>query len=188
MKHFQLLINSGKTVFKRDDIGLLVDIPSRSGLSNFLMRAKSQKLLQPMHNGLRALYRYDHKELACKIRKRAYISLETVLYEAGVIFQFSPTTIHCVSDDSRQYEIQGYRYIYHKIKSDILFNPLGIISTPYTMIATPERALCDLLYLYPQTTIENIEILDRSKLSDYIMIYPRSTALALTKLLNGSQS
>lgn len=164
MKYASLLINTGKTVFRRHDIALIVDIPSMSGLSNFLMRAKKQNILQLVHNGLRALYRYNPKELASKIRKKSYISLETVLYEAGVTFQFSPQTIHCISDDSRQYRIHEYSYIYHKIKTDILLNPLGIISTATTRIATPERALCDLLYLYPQTSIENIEILDQRKL------------------------
>ncbi len=188
MKHIAKVINSGKTVFRRSDISLLLDIPSVSGLSNFLTRAREQDILQPIQNGLWALHRYNPKELACKIRKNSYISLETVLYEAGVIFQFSPHTIHCISDDSRQFKIDDYQYIYHKIKAEILFNPLGITTTQTMMIASPERALCDLIYLYPQTSVENIEILSPVKLREYVRMYPKTTTLALEKLLYVAQS
>jgi hypothetical protein len=93
-----------------------------------------------------------------------------------------------MSDDSRLYTIDTTTYIYHKIKNDILLNPIGIITTPTTMIASPERALCDMLYLYPKMSVENIDILDRNKLLIYIDIYPKTTFLALQRLLNGSQS
>jgi hypothetical protein len=188
MKHIALLINSWKTVFRRDDIELLLDIKSVSGISNFFTRAQKQEILYRKQNGLWTLKQYWKEELACKIRKKSYVSLETVLYQAWIIFQFSPHTIFCISDDTRRHTIDGIHYQYHKIKDEILLNPLGIMVTQTTMRASPERAFCDLLYLYPKSSVENFEWLNRKKLEQIIQIYPQSTALALQKLFNDAES
>lgn len=110
------------------------------------------------------------------------------MYEAGVLFQFAPQTIHCMSDDSRSSKVGDTTYIYHKIKDSILYNPLGINISETMAVASPERALCDLVYLYPQTQLENIHALDKKKLGDIISIYPRTTFLALQRLLHVTQS
>jgi len=187
MKHISLLINSGKTVFRRKDLELLLNIKSVSGLSNFLTRAKKQNILFPIQNGLWRLKNYNNSELACKLRIKSYISLETVLYSSGIIFQFSPNIIHCISNNSRNYIVEWTNYVYHKIKDDILFDPIGVNISTNTMIATPERALCDLLYLYPNTNVENIQWLNTKLLKKIITIYPHFTILALEKLLHGAQ-
>jgi hypothetical protein len=68
-------------------------------------------------------------ELASKLRKKSYISLETVLQSAGIIFQDYSHTITLVSDNSVSHEIEGKIYQFSKIKDTILANSLGIINT-----------------------------------------------------------
>ncbi len=46
--------------------------------------------------------------------------------------------------------------IYKKVKDEVLLNPLGINSENNLSKATPERALCDVLYLFGNQFFDNI--------------------------------
>lgn len=184
MNNIAILIKTGKTVFSLEELQKLFDIPTKKGLESFLYRAKKSGILQNPYQGFWALPKYDPLELACKIKKHSYISLETVLFREGIFFQYYGNTISCASTDSRTYTIDGKIYAFSKIKSDILNNPIGIRDHQNYRIATPERALCDYIYLHPNAGIDNPSGINKIRLKQILPIYPSKTALYIAKLLN----
>jgi hypothetical protein len=183
MQNIKKIIDSEKTVFNIQDLKNVLKIPTLAGLNSFLRRAKSNEILINICNGLRALPKYNNFELACKLKSVSYISLETVLVHAGVIFQNYENIITCISNNSKTSNIQDKIFRYSKIKDIILYNTLGIQIKKTYMIATPERALCDLVYLNPDINIENINILNFDKLIAISQIYPPKTILHIKKLI-----
>ncbi len=178
------LIETGKTIFTNQELKEIVKIPTAKGFESFLYRAKKSKTLYNPIKGYRALPNYEPMELACKIKKNTYISCETVLFKEGVFFQFYGNTFSCVTSDSRYYKIDGRLFPYYKIKSSILNNPIGIRDYDNYRIATPERALCDYIYLHPNGSIDAPESINQIRLKQILPIYPKKTALYIQKLLN----
>jgi len=184
MNNISILIKTSKTVFSLEELQKLFTIPTKKGLESFLYRAKKNNILQNPYQGFWALPNYNPLELACKIKKQSYISLETVLFKEGISFQYYGNTISCTSTDSRTYTIDGKTYAFYKIKSDILNNPIGIRDHEHYRIATPERALCDYIYLHPNAGIDNPSGINKIRLKQILPIYPKKTALYIEELLH----
>lgn len=184
MDNLTSLLKTKKTVFTFQDVKNILKIPTDSGTKSFLQRAKANQSLYSPYKWFWALPNYDPLELACKIKAKAYVSCETILFKEGIFFQFYGNTISCVSDDSRKYKIDKKDVFYYKIKSDILNNPIGIKEYNNYRIATPERALCDYIYLHPNGTIDSPESINQIRLKQVLPIYPKKTALYIHKLLN----
>lgn len=183
MKHFDILLHSGKTVFDYASLGLLLKTTDRDMLKSFIQRAVKNNLLQKVENGIYSLGNYDLYELTGSLRKKSYISLETVLQKEGIIFQDYSWIITLVSDNSLTKEVAGKRIQFSKIKESILLNPLGINSTGTYMIASPERAICDRIYLSGETFFDHLHSIDLKKLEEIGTIYPKSTRLVIKKLI-----
>ncbi|MEI6118743.1 MAG: hypothetical protein WCP92_06005 [bacterium] len=184
MNNVALLISSKKTVFNNKELKGMFNSYSLNGFNNFLRRAKKNKILYNLRGGIRALPNYDPMELGCKIKPKSYVSCETVLFKEGIFFQYYGNTISCVSNDSRRYKIDNKDFIFYKIKSKILNNPIGIKDYDNYRIATPERALCDYVYINPRATIDAPEGINKIRLEQILPIYPKKTALYIKKLLN----
>jgi hypothetical protein len=56
------------------------------------------------------------------------------------------------------------------------------------MIASPERALCDRIYLTPQYYFDNLSNLNIGLLSKLSSIYNKRTALEINHLIDGIKS
>lgn len=67
---------------------------------------------------------YDRYELATKIFTPSYVSFETVLAQAGVIFQYA-TQIFVASYQSRVVTCDQREYVFKKLKDTILTNTTG---------------------------------------------------------------
>ncbi len=184
MENLTTLLKTKKTVFSFQEVKQILEIPTEAGTKSFLQRAKANRSLANPYKGFRTLPNYEPFELACKIKSKAYVSCETVLFKEGVFFQFYGNTISCISDDSRKYKVDGKELIYYKIKSDILENPIGIRESGNYRIATPERALCDYIYLNPRGVIDAPENINKVRLKQILPIYPKQTSLYIEKLLN----
>jgi len=161
-----------------------ITFPSKDAMNKFLQRAKKEKTLLNFYRGFRALPNYDPLELACKIKPSSYISCETVLFKEGVFFQFYGNTFTCISNDSRKYQLDAKDFIYHKIKTEIFNNPIGIKEYENYRIATPERALCDYIYLNPNGKIDAPESINLTRIKQILPIYPKQTTLHIKKLLH----
>ncbi len=147
MNSLEKLYRTGKTVFSLQDLRVLWR-ESRAGA----LRAKAKYYVRtgrllPLKRGVYAFAReYDHFELAQTMITPSYISLESALRYHGLLFQFN-TTVACIAGYTRSLHVDGRVYEYHKVRSDILSSPLGIEKKKHYMIASPERAFCDSVYL-----------------------------------------
>lgn len=133
---------------------------------------------------MRTLPHYNAYEFSKKFRPQSYISCETVLFKEGIFFQYYGNTISCISSDSRRYTIDDKNFIYYKIQSKIRNNPIGIKDYGTYRIATPERALCDYIYLNPRATIDAPEMINKIRLNQILFLYPKQTVLIIQKLLD----
>lgn len=113
---------------------------------------------------------YDPKELANSIYAPSYISFETVLREAGIIFQHYDT-IFVASKWPKTVTIDGRAFTFRKLKDEVLFNFTGINSQGDYSIATPERAFLDMIYLFPNYYFDNLRSIDWEKCQELVKIY-----------------
>jgi predicted transcriptional regulator of viral defense system len=100
MKHLDILLKSGKTIFSYQDIGFLLGIPNRETIKKLLMRLTKSGILQPLSSGLYALPHFDSFEFATLLKKNSYLSFETVLKQQAIIFQDYGNTLFLASDKS----------------------------------------------------------------------------------------
>lgn len=164
------LYSQAQTVFTMDELSQLFPNIGYKNLKDRLYYfTKVGKLKRP-HRGIYAKNDYDSFELGNKIYTPSYISLETVLKKAGVVFQ-NYETIFLVSHLTRTLLIQNLNIQYRKIPSFILTNKLGIEEKVGYFIATPERAFLDVVYIYKNYHFDNLGIIDWSKVDNLKNIY-----------------
>lgn len=184
MKILQKLLESWSSVFTIPELKQLLGKRNSTYINLVLQPLKTKGILKNIHYGIWAFKEYDVYELASKVKSSSYISFETVLQKNNIIFQHYHNTITLASINTVEKHIDWYTFSYHKIKDSILMNPLGIQNMGKYMIASPERALCDMVYLYKNIVFDNIESLQIDLLKEISTIYPKSTNLAINKLLD----
>lgn len=165
------ILRSKNTVFTFKEIALLWKETNpnlvKRRISHYL---KSGKLYQ-LRKGIYAKDKnYNKFELAVKIYTPSYISLETVLTQAGIVFQFY-SQIFIVSYLTREITIDNQKYSFKKIKDSILTNSAGIDNEENYSIALPERAFLDTLYLYKNYHFDNLSPLNWDKVFEILPIY-----------------
>jgi thiazole synthase ThiGH ThiG subunit len=106
----------------------------------------------------------------------AYISLDYVLQNEGVVFQYD-TEITTVSYYlSRSIKVENHKLRYRKIKHSVLLNTAGIRRLNNGInIATAERAMLDSLYLNKSGYFDNIEKLDVNFMKKMLKTYQSKT-------------
>ncbi|MBQ8959321.1 MAG: hypothetical protein IJ057_12635 [Bacteroidales bacterium] len=107
--------------------------------------------------------------IAQRIYAPSYISLHSALAYYGIIPE-AVTRITCVSTNrTAHYENAFGEFSYQTVKPDLFFSyePRALPQGYTYHLALPEKALLDLLYLYPQYDTEN-EMLEL-RLDDYWM-------------------
>jgi len=160
-----LLLKSKKTVFRVEDIGKILGIANKKYLLVYINRMKKRGEIEMVKKGIYVLNKnYNILELANKIKSPSYVSLQTVLYNEGIIFQDFTTTITSVSNNSYKIKLTEKLFVYHKIKETILTNPLGIIFQGMARVAIKERAIADTLYLFGDYYFDNLENVDKKLL------------------------
>ena len=113
---------------------------------------------------------YDRLELATKILTPSYVSFETILAEAGVIFQYY-NKIFVATYQTRDIESDKQLYSFRKIKDDILANTAGIENRGNYFAASKERAFLDVLYLNKNYHFDNLAPLDFGKIQSLLAVY-----------------
>ncbi|MFW6257509.1 MAG: hypothetical protein ACOC11_01880 [Prolixibacteraceae bacterium] len=165
------LYNDKRTVFTLQEIAMLLNESDNQKLKQRLnYYVRTRKLKNP-RRGIYTKENYSVEELACKVFKPSYISLEYVLQKAGVVFQYD-TKITNISYLSRTLSIDNTSYVYRKIKNEILYHSTGIITNDNGIsIATPERAFLDTLYLNREYFFDTTENLDRERILSILPIF-----------------
>ncbi len=113
---------------------------------------------------------YDRYELATKIYTPSYISFETVLAAAGIIFQYY-SAVFVATYQTKNIMCDNQEYIYKKLKDTILVNTTGVEDKGTYFIASPERAFLDLLYLNKNYYVDNLSSLNFDKVLFILPIY-----------------
>jgi hypothetical protein len=113
---------------------------------------------------------YDRLELATKIFTPSYISFETILAEAGVIFQHYKQ-IFVATYQTKEIGCDNQVYSFKKIKDVILTNSAGVENRGNYFAATKERAFLDVLYLNKEYHFDNLSPLDFRKVQVLLPIY-----------------
>lgn len=169
--YLKTILRSKKTVFSFKDIVLLW---RESNLKAARVRINYYIKNGDLYHLRRGFYakdkNYNKYELAAKIYTPSYISLETVLAKAGLIFQFY-SQIFVISYLTREIKEDGQIYLFRKIKDNILTNSLGVENKDNYSIATTERAFLDILYLNSDYYFDNLSELNWDKVFKIISIY-----------------
>ncbi len=130
--------------------------------------------IKRLHQGIYAKEDYSTYELANKIYKPSYISLETVLAKGGAVFQYYER-IFAVSYLTREIEVGDITIQYRQIKKDVLANMKGIEEKDGYFIATLERAFLDAVFIYKNYHFDNLGSLNWDKVFELVSKYHSKT-------------
>lgn len=163
-----------QTVFTLKEVSLLFPkisyVNLRSRLSYFAEKGKLKRLRM----GIYAKIEYNPFELANKLYTPSYISLETVLQRAGVVFQYDET-IHLISYISKRIQVGDISIVYRKVSKKILLNNEGVEEREGYFMATKERAFLDAVYLYKDYHFDNLGSLDWEIIHEMKYLYMSKT-------------
>ncbi len=164
------LYASPNTVFTMTQIRMMYPNISPVALALRMNRCVRSGRLLNLRRGVYVKPNYNPLELACCLYTPSYVSGEYVLQRAGVVFQYD-SAITMISYLGREVKIDSQNYVYHKIKAEVMINPKGLIQKDNLTIATPERALLDMMYLYKNYYVDNTHILNKELIEEILPIY-----------------
>ena len=165
------LLKTDKTVFSFKDILLASGENNPALLRQRLYYYVKKGYLYPLRRGLYAKDKnYNRLELATKIFTPSYVSFETVLAEAGVVFQLYGQ-IFLASYQTKEVVCDGQVYSFKKIKDSVLTSHAGIENKANEWIASRERAFLDTIYLNKEYHFDNLKPLDWDKIFELLAMY-----------------
>jgi len=145
-----------QTVFTVAELAQIVNDYHGQKLYAALNFAKKAGDLINVTRGIYALNSdYSRWELGNKLRIPSYVSLYSVLQKEGVVFQ-PYTSVFLIAKRVETLELDEQKYIYRKMKDEILLNPLGIEIQNGVAVAKIERAICDKIYLDGEEYFDNL--------------------------------
>lgn len=166
-----------KTIFTGEDLALLWQETNKNNLkAKISYYVKKGSLLRLTRGVFAKDKKYDPKELATSIYIPSYISFETALREAGMIFQHYET-IFVAGPWSKTVKIDEHAFAFRKMKKAVLFNSSGIINRDNFGIASPERAFLDTIYLSPKYYFDNFKPINWNKCRKLAKIYDNSALI-----------
>lgn len=166
MYRINQLYRTGKRLFTSGDLMLIWQTDNPNSLYTTIKRYVQKGFLFRIYKGLFSivpLTELNKYELGAKLSGGySYLSVESILVEAGIIFQNSGQ-ITFAAESAKKLELLGYFYRFRRLQDAYLFNPAGIINKTTHFQASPERALADYLYFNPKAVIDN-KLIDYKKL------------------------
>jgi len=159
-----------QSVFTVNEVAIIWQAENSQNLKSKIKYYTDKGELIRLRRGIYAKRDYSKFELATKIYKPSYISFQTVLRQAGMIFQYYEK-FFVASYLSREIGLARHTIEYHKIKNEILLNSQGIIQKNHYAIASPERAFLDTIYLYGDYYFDNLESINWEQCFELIKIY-----------------
>lgn len=165
------LYASPKTILTIKDIALIWEESNNTNLLSKIKYYAKQGSLVRLTRGVFAKNKeYEVKELATSIYTPSYVSFETVLREAGIIFQHHEATFVAGPYPITK-KIDNHLITFRKLKDSILYNGLGVVQEKNYSIATPERAFLDTIYLSPKFYFDNLHSINWEKCHEIVKIY-----------------
>lgn len=167
MYRINKLLKEKNTLFHTQDLAVLWGITNRNTLYTTIKRYVDQGFFTPIYKGFYTTVDLDQLDpVTIGIRSLltySYLSTETVLGRDGAIFQLS-SQITLVSSLSKTMSIGDQSYRVRSMPDEFLYNDLGIRIENGISIASPERAMADLLYFNPDYYLDNIKGIDIKKM------------------------
>ncbi len=165
------ILRSEQTVFSSQELLLLWGKSDTDQLKARISYYIKKGYLYHLRRGLYAKSTdYNRFEVATRIMSPSYISFETVLLQAGVIFQYYDE-IFVATYRTRTVICDGFTYSYRTLKDALLSNVTGITVKPSYSIATPERAFLDMVYLHKGYYFDNLSALNWNKVYELLPLY-----------------
>lgn len=165
------LYQSPKTILTTKDIALIWEETNTVNLlSKIKYYAKKGSLIRLTRGVFGKSKEYDVKELATSIYTPSYISFETVLREAGVIFQHHDA-VFVAGPYPITKKIDNHLIIWRKLKDSVLYNGFGVKQEKGYSIATAERAFLDTIYLSPKSYFDNLRSINWELCFELVKIY-----------------
>jgi hypothetical protein len=160
------LLKLDRKIYHSNDLALLWDISNKNTLYTTIKRYVQKGVLVPIYKGMYStipLSQLDPLELGKAIIHRyTYLSTESVLAQAGVISQ-ATYAYTFVSNQPKKVTVGSISFLYRQLKEEYLNNPVGVFNRNGVFIATPERAVADLLYFNPKYHFDIPESIDFMK-------------------------
>lgn len=159
MDYKTILLKQNRCLFHTSDLALLWNISNKNTLYTTIKRYTQKGILNRIHKGFYAtkpISQIDPIVLALSyIHTYAYVSTEYVLSKSGIINQYTPT-ITLVSSKPNKFSLANRNFIVRSMKPEFLYNDAGIqTEAKGYKIATPERAVCDMLYYNKNAYFDN---------------------------------
>ncbi len=181
----EVILNSSRSVFNIQSLRIMTECKNSQKLTQSLhYYVKEGKICNP-RRGIYTKATYNEQEMACSLFRPAYISLEYVLQRAGVVFQYDDA-ITCVSYLNRIVEIDDKTYQFRIINPELWIGMEGIRQDDNILIATPERAFLDMVYLSAGNCyFDNLHPLNKTKVKQLFPLYQSKVLTErVIKLLN----
>lgn len=173
----EVILNSSRSVFNVQSLRMLTEYENSQKLTQSLHYYVKEGKIRNPRRGIYTKASYDEREMACSLFRPTYISLEYVLQRAGVVFQYDDA-ITCVSYLNRIVEIDDKSYQFRIINPELWIEMEGIEQYDNILIATPERAFLDMVYLSAGNCyFDNLHPLNKTKVKQLLPFY-QSKALA----------
>ncbi|OGN17441.1 MAG: hypothetical protein A3F48_04355 [Candidatus Yanofskybacteria bacterium RIFCSPHIGHO2_12_FULL_41_9] len=165
------LYQSSNTIFTIKALALIWSETDSDNLKSKISYYVKRGVLIRLTRGVFAKDKeYNSNELANSIYAPSYISFETALRGAGMIFHHYET-IFVAAPWSKTLTIGRTTVTFRKLKESVLFNPEGIIYRDDYCIASPERAFLDMIYLFPKYYFDNLRSLNWERCLELVRIY-----------------
>jgi len=169
-KSFLELSQSNSTVFSYNDLAYYFGTDKNKLVSKVTYYTKKWYLYR-IKRWLYALNKdYNALELAIKLQKGSYISLETALKIYWVNFQYS-SIIYVIWYKNEEVKIDNHVIIFKVINRKIRENFEWVVSKNNYLIASKYRAILDTIYLYKEFFFDNLDDIDWDELEKLSKIY-----------------
>lgn len=181
----EAILNSSRSVFNIQSLRMLTECENSQKLTQSLHYYMKEGKVRNPRRGIYTKPVYDEQEMACSLFRPAYISLEYVLQRAGVVFQYDDA-ITCVSYLNRIVDIDEKTYQFRIINPELWIGMEGIEQHDNILIATPERAFLDMVYLCAGNCyFDNLHPLNKTKVKKLLPLYQSKVLTERTyELLN----
>lgn len=146
------LLKLDQKLWHTNDLALLWNTTNRNTLYTGIKRYVAKGILIPVHKGLYStvpLEKLDPLKLGASILHHyCYLSTETILAQNGIISQ-AVYAITFVSSVSKKFSVAGKQYVSRRMHPRFLHQTAGITIQDSILVATPPRAIADMLYFDP---------------------------------------
>lgn len=181
------VLRNGKPIFNFAELMRLTAL-SASSLRRAIHRLMQKGLIHKLGKGLYAnsFNTPSLEEVACVLYPPAYISLESALFMQSILEQ-APQIVTCVSmNKTKTFHTTLGDIAYHHIKRELF---LGYKIDDRVLIALPEKAALDFIYLQRQNGLEpkfnewNCENLNLDEINSSLRAYSKTMQDYVTKHL-----